>query len=214
MKMFFKRATALTFALAVIASVYACNHNIKQATDDNEPYQVSEQEKSSVFDILSDFGGGHSTGMYSDFSGSFSQMEKDYAVQIVRGVVKSAGPASPEAVAQKAVVEVSCVYKGRELKTIHVFQLYDNPVSEGEEYLLFLGLQHPDDPDSLDFYPVGGDQGALKIDRQSRRIVVNSPFIADNDLKQWLIENHLDKNDDSAQIADYKIVLHSDLNND
>lgn len=215
MRMNLKRVAALTFALAIMASASACNQVKKQTGDDAGALKASALDDSSPSSLLEKgIEGGYSEGIFADYSESFAEMEKERTIQIVRGVVKSVEPASPEALAQKAVVEVNCVYKGRELNSINVFQLYDDPVEAGGEYLLFLTEQYPDDPASADFTTVGGNQGALKIDRQSRSIVVNSHHIADNDLKQWLIKNISDKKDDSAQIADYEIVLRSELNND
>ena len=205
MKANFKRVTAFAFAFAISVSSFACNQGNKRVQNNNEAL---------ISSLMEDFDGGYSNGIFSDSSESFAEMEKVHSVQIVRGVVKSAEPASEEALAQKAVVEVHCVYKGMALNTVNVFQLYDNPVEIGKEYLLFLAKQYPDDPDSVDFYTVGGDQGSLCIDRQSRRIVVNSSQIADEDLKQWLRGNISDNKDESARIADYEIILSSEVNCD
>ncbi len=138
--------------------------------------------------------------LYGDDFANFPEMEQNCAKQIVRGKVVSTAPASELNLAQRAVVTVTDVYKGRELKEITVVQLYDRPLEEGKEYLLFLALQYPDDPENTEFFTISGPVGQMPIDEANKTLTVECNMFALNDVAAWVNEN-------AAALAGYKVVL-------
>ena len=159
-----------------------------EAADGTVPDNVVNLE-----DILDENGAEDCAGaLYSDYAFGFSELE-ELSLLIVRGRVMSVRPASERNLAQEAEVDISETYKGAEFPKIRLYQLCDNAVREGGEYILFLGAQYPDDPDSDVFYTVGGCQGSIELvgagGESNLRLKLNSAAIYDEDLLNWLNAN-------------------------
>lgn len=190
-------ATALAALLAALfLAACASERNIvyeptpqreaDEAEDETVPDNVLNLE-----DIIGEDGeADEDAALYADYAFSFSEMEEISAL-IVRGRVKSVRPASERKLAQQAEVEILATYKGKTYSTIRLFQLYDNAVEEGGEYLLFLGSQYPDDEGSNVFYTVGGCQGSIELNAEGENVkfCLNSAAIYDDDFAAWVDAN-------------------------
>lgn len=159
---------------AVIAFVFsACGNGsveFKDKTDD------TKNQSTDIF-----------FSSYSDAVSSFAELENT-ALFVVRGYVLNATQKSKYA--QEAVIRVEDTYKGKTAEEITLYQNSgDNTVQKGSEYILFLNLQEPENPDSQIYYPVGGGIGALKIDSSVKTILTANDRIIDSDLRLWVNEN-------------------------
>ncbi len=159
--------------------------NADESSDETVPDNVANLESIIGEDGTAD----PAAAMYTDYAFCFSELD-EMSLLIARGRVLSAGPASGKKLAQKAEIELSEIYKGSAPKRITVYQLYDCEVKEGGEYILFLGSQFPDEPDSNVFFTVGGGQGCIEIigsDLEGQLTFrLNSKAIYDEDLMNWL----------------------------
>lgn len=157
-----------------------------EAADDTIPDNVCNLE-----DIIGENGETDcEAALYADYCNNFAEME-DISLLIVYGRVRGVKPASDRKLAQEAEVEILATYKGKTYSTIRLFQLYDNAVEEGGEYLLFLGSQYPDDEGSNVFYTVGGCQGSIELNAEGENVkfCLNSAAIYDDDFAAWVDAN-------------------------
>lgn len=187
--------------LAIVIFVFAfsaCdNTNTKTTTGNkNSEITVSNNEKSSsneskVFTS------------YSDSAANFKELE-DTASFAVRGYVLSTNQKSK--FAQEAVIKVIDTYKGETGAEFTLYQnLGDNNVEKGNEYILFLNPQEPENLNSQIYYPVGGGIGALKIDESAKEIFTSDDRIIDSDLSSWINDNLA-----SASNNEYIVLVNPD----
>lgn len=165
----------ILLSVAIILSFSACGFKTatSSANTQDRNHQVNNHSEVSA--------------SYCDSVQNFEQLE-NIANYIVRVYVVSTNMKSE--FAQEATLKVLNTYKGVTTEEITLYQLAsDNVVQQGNEYILFLNPQEPDETNSQIYYPVGGGIGVLRIDETTKEIFVCDNRLLDPELNTWISSN-------------------------
>lgn len=140
----------------------------------------------------SSYSGSNQQNSNSDVSACYRNSVHSFSdLDALAGYIVSAQVTDTEViVGQAATMTVMQVYRGNVPDTIRLYQMPDdNGVEKDGIYLLFMGPQKREDPDSGDYYPFGAGVGVIRLDPLTKSMYVYNSCINDDDFAAWRFEN-------------------------